>query len=110
MKLLFDQNLSQRLAEVLATHFPGTVHVRNLGLERADDLTIWSTARRDGYTIVTKDSDFHELGLIRGFPPKVVWIRLGNCSTEDIQAILVRSIDQLARLADDPEAGFIALP
>jgi predicted nuclease of predicted toxin-antitoxin system len=38
--------------------------------------------------IVTKDADFSEFGVVKGFPPKIIWIRRGNCSTSDIETIL----------------------
>jgi len=37
MKLLFDQNLSHRLAARLATEYPGSEHVRNVGMARSPD-------------------------------------------------------------------------
>jgi predicted nuclease of predicted toxin-antitoxin system len=58
VKLLFDQNLSPRLVGLLADVFPGSLHVRQVGLERADDESIWSLARDRSFAIVTKDSDF----------------------------------------------------
>lgn len=81
MKLLFDQNLSDRLPRRLATLYPGSAHVKNLGMTTADDLAIWNYATANGFTIVSKDADFQQRSLLRGHPPKVVWIRLGNCTT-----------------------------
>ena len=60
MKLLFDQNLSPRLPYLLADIYPDSVHIREVGLRDADDLTIWEYAGRQGYTIVSKDSDFQQ--------------------------------------------------
>ena len=60
MKLLFDQNLSPRLPRLLADIYPDSVHVRDIGLRDADDLTIWQYAGLQGYTIVSKDSDFQQ--------------------------------------------------
>ena len=88
MKLLFDQNLSPRLVDVLDELYPGSTHVQNVGLDRASDIEVWTFARRNGYTIVSKDSDFNERVLLQGAPPKVVWIRRGNCSTHQIEEIL----------------------
>lgn len=78
MKLLLDQNLSFRLLEKLEPAFPGSTQVKFAGLDQADDLTVWRYARDDGFTIVTKDSDFHEFSLIYGSPPKVIWLKCGN--------------------------------
>ena len=72
MKLLFDQNLSPRLVANLADHYPNSAHVVTHALDHALDETVWTFAREHGYTLVTKDSDFHELSLLRGAPPKVI--------------------------------------
>ena len=65
MKLLFDQNLSPRLVAKLADHYPDSAHVMTHALEHALDETVWAFARKHGYTLVTKDSDFHELSVAR---------------------------------------------
>ncbi|MBZ5546083.1 MAG: DUF5615 family PIN-like protein, partial [Acidobacteriia bacterium] len=80
MKLLFDQNLSPRLVQALASVYPDSVHVRDCGLQHADDESVWEFAGRNGFTIVSKDSDFRQRSFLFGFPPKVIWVRLGNCS------------------------------
>ena len=49
---------------------------------------IWRHAAEHGYTIVTKDADFHELGLLRGSPPKVLWLKCGNASNDRILTLL----------------------
>lgn len=74
MKLLFDQNLSPRLVRLLADLFPGSTHVRDVGLGEADDVTIWTYAGLHGYTIVSKDSDFQQRSLLNGAPPKFIWL------------------------------------
>ena len=79
MRLLFDQNLSPRLKNTLRRVYPNSLHVRDVGLEAADDMTIWQYAGDHGLTIVSKDSDFRQLSFTLGLPPRVVWIRRGNC-------------------------------
>jgi len=37
-------------------------------------------AKVNDYIIVTRDSDFHELGTLYGAPPKVIWLKTGNQS------------------------------
>ncbi|MEO6243936.1 MAG: DUF5615 family PIN-like protein [Opitutaceae bacterium] len=88
MKLLFDQNLSGNLVGRLSDLFPGSDHVKNLGLTMSDDGMIWRHARDHGFTMVSKDSDFQQLSLFRGAPPKVVWLRVGNCPTRRIETLL----------------------
>ena len=85
MKLLFDHNLSPKLVERLADVFLGSKHVRNLNLHKADDAQVWEYARMNALAIVSKDEDFHQLSFLHGPPPKVVWVRLGNCTTSDIE-------------------------
>ncbi len=37
---------------------------------------------------MTFDSDFYDLGTIRGFPPKIIWVRTGNTTTKSLENIL----------------------
>lgn len=87
MKLLFDHNLSPRLVNRLADIYPNSNHLFNLQLDTAADYLVWEYARQNQFIIVTKDSDFSELSLLRGFPPKVIWIRIGNCKTNEIESL-----------------------
>jgi predicted nuclease of predicted toxin-antitoxin system len=109
MKLLLDQNLSHRLVGQLATEFPGSQHVRDAGLAAAPDPPVWAYAAARGLVIVSKDSDFQHRALLFGHPPKGVWVRLGNCSTAAVAALLrARQADRLAFEAD-PTASLLAL-
>ncbi|MGD1900692.1 MAG: DUF5615 family PIN-like protein [Geitlerinemataceae cyanobacterium] len=109
MKLLFDHNLSPRLVRRLADLFPGSTHVYKVGLDSAEDLEVWDYARRNHLMVVTKDSDYNELLTLRGSPPKVVWIRRGNCSTNDIETILRVHAADIQTLTDNPDLGILAL-
>jgi predicted nuclease of predicted toxin-antitoxin system len=71
VKLLLDQNLSPRLVRSLAATYPGTSHVREVGLHAVDDETIWAYAAEHGFVIVSKDADFHQRSFVLGPPPKV---------------------------------------
>ena len=84
MKLLFDENLSPKLPGLLVTLFPASVHVRECGLLGQTDGDVWEHARTNGFTIVSKDSDFQQRSLLYGHPPKVVWLRLGNCTRDQL--------------------------
>ncbi|MEW6401751.1 MAG: DUF5615 family PIN-like protein [Chloroflexota bacterium] len=107
--LLFDENISPRLVDRLADIFPGSVHVNALGLGKAFDREIWEYARQNDYMIVTKDADFSELSVLLNFPPKIIWIRRGNCSTHDIEKLLRDSYAAIASLSDDPKSGILTL-
>ncbi|MBC8009357.1 MAG: DUF5615 family PIN-like protein [Burkholderiales bacterium] len=110
MKLLFDENLSPRLTVRLADVFPGSQHVRDAGLSGRPDELVWAYAARNGFMIVSKDDDFHHLSFLRGAPPKVVGLRLGNCTTDRIEALLRTRRDDLHRFAEDPPSGLFILP
>ncbi|MEM9537647.1 MAG: DUF5615 family PIN-like protein [Cyanobacteria bacterium P01_E01_bin.45] len=109
MKLLFDQNLSPSLTQPLQDIYPDSNHVFNLGLDRATDVQVWDYARQEGFVIVTKDSDFSDLSTLRGFPPKVIWIRRGNCRTSDIEAILRSNYQRILTLVESVSAGVMVL-
>lgn len=109
MKLLFDQNLSFRLIAALEDLYPGSAHVRLLGMEAVDDEVIWEYAKKNGFVIVTQDSDFNERGLIHGYPPKVIWIRCGNTATHYIQDILRRHHSGLTEFQSDRDSACIEL-
>jgi predicted nuclease of predicted toxin-antitoxin system len=109
MKLLFDANLSPRLAASLSDLYPGSTHVFDQGDIAADDATIWRIAGRDGYSIATKDTDFLELSLLRGAPPKVVLLRIGNVTTATIEQLLRLRADRLRQFAADPDEAVLII-
>lgn len=88
MKLLFDQNISYRIAKKLDGVFPDCKHVTDCKLNNSDDADIWKFARNNDFAIVTFDSDFYDFSVIYGHPPKVIWICLGNLSTNQLVEML----------------------
>jgi predicted nuclease of predicted toxin-antitoxin system len=110
MKLLFDQNLSHRLVRALADVYPDCQHVRDVGLREAPDTRVWNYARSNGYAIVSKDSDFYQRSLTIGFPPKVIWVRLGNCTTAAIEELLREHAVTVEQFEADTTATFLVLP
>jgi predicted nuclease of predicted toxin-antitoxin system len=110
MKLLFDQNLSHHLVAMLAAEFPGSLHVRQVGLASASDSTVWAYAASQGLAIVSKDSDFQQRATTMGFPPKVIWVRLGNCPTSAVAALLRSRVADLVAFEANPAASFLSLP
>jgi predicted nuclease of predicted toxin-antitoxin system len=104
VKLLFDQQLSPKLVTRLADLFPGSLHVQDVSLDCADDLQLWAFAAAQGLAIVSKDADFNQLSVMRGSPPKVIWL-LGNCTTREVEELFR---DRFA-FEQDPTAGTLAL-
>jgi predicted nuclease of predicted toxin-antitoxin system len=109
LKLLFDQNLSYKLVRSFSGEFPGSAHVRDLGLASAVDIDVWEYAKQFGFTIVSKDTDFSQRGFLFGPPPKVIWIRLGNCSTTEIQDVLLSYAAEIRQFGLDPDSSFFPI-
>ncbi len=109
MKLLFDQNLSHKLCNQLADVFPDSQQVRQANLETADDRVIWQYARSNGFVIVSHDVDFADLASVLGTPPKVVWLRCGNRSTEYIEQLLRDNADAIIELGLNPAVNYLEL-
>ncbi len=107
--MLFDQNLSPKLVNRLADLYPNSDHLDLLGLGTADDALVWEHAKRNGFIVVTKDADFADLSVLRGFPPKIVWIRRGNCSTGDIEQILRDRHAEIKDFVTNSPAGVFTL-
>ncbi len=109
MKLLFDQNLSPQLCEKLKDLFPGSSHVHLCGLGGAKDLEIWEFAKNEGFNIVSKDADYGELSTTLGDPPKVIWVRRGNCTTAQMEELIRADVDFIRQLESNPELRVISL-
>ena len=109
MRLLFDENLAARLVADLTASYPGSAHVSALGLDGSSDLQIWTRAAERGFVLVTKDEDFHHMSVLLGPPPKVIWIRLGNCATADVARLLRFRADDLREFAEHTETSFLEL-
>ena len=108
--LLFDHNLSPRLIERLADLYPGARHVAAVGLERATDAEVWAYAGAHGCAIVTKDADFTDTAVLRGSPPKVIWLRLGNCTTGGVERALrgaTKAAEAVVAFVAGPVAGVL---
>ena len=109
MKLLFDHNLSYKLVGRLADLFSDSEHVRNINLHEAEDRTVWEYARANGFAIVSKDEDFRQLSFLYGAPPKVIWVRLGNCTTADIEQALRGHHADILDFDDNEEGAFLII-
>jgi len=88
LRLIFDQNISFRVVPKVLDFLPNSIHVRTLNLEDTKDESIWHYAKRYGDAIITFDQDFSELAMLRGAPPKVIWLRIGNSTNNEIADFL----------------------
>ena len=109
MRLLFDEPLSEKLRDVLADIFPDSLHVRRLGHGGATDATVWELGRTHNCLVVSKDEDFNRLAVLRGAPPKFLWIRRGNCPTGEIAQLLRQHRNDIIRFNEQDEATVLEL-
>jgi predicted nuclease of predicted toxin-antitoxin system len=110
MKLLFDQNLSRKIVGQIEAAFPDSSHIASVLTETTSDRDIWFYAQEHGFAIVTKDDDFEQRSILLGHPPKVIWIRLGNCKTDQIVSLLINTRKTILAFGDDAEKSILPLP
>lgn len=110
MKLLLDANLSWRLIKLLAPEFGQVEHVDRCGLPvPATDTEVWNWAKQNDALIVTNDEDYYYFSLQKGFPPKVVLLRMGNQSTQNVLNVLTRNRDKIRMIYESPDYGLIEI-
>src|SRR5438552_2041015 len=88
MKLLFVHHLSYKLVRRLADIFPDSAQTGLLGMATADDAVIWEHAKQNGFIVVSLDSDFYDISVLHGHPPKLIWLRCGNSTVGDLERLL----------------------
>lgn len=109
MKLLLDENISARLVKYVLEEFPDSSHIDYLDMQGTTDTNIWDYAATEGYIIVSKDNDFRQKSFLFGFPPKVIWLSVGNGGTKVIRKLLLANIAEIERFAENPDEGLLVL-
>jgi len=109
MKLLFDENLSPKMVMALADVFPDSAHVDRIGLGSGSDDEVWHYAKTNGFMLVSKDADFYEKSILYGHPPKIIWIKRGNCTNRQIQLLLRNKAELIAEFYQNDEVAFIRI-
>jgi predicted nuclease of predicted toxin-antitoxin system len=110
MRLLIDENLSPNLADRLSDCFPESTHVRGVGLLGGNDPDVWALAKDRGYCILTKDTDFQSRSMFDGAPPKVILVRLGNCSTSSVEIAIRSSLEAITAFESDLDSAMLVVP
>jgi predicted nuclease of predicted toxin-antitoxin system len=108
VKLLFDQNISFRIIGKISHLYPEASQVRELGLENSSDLKIWEFAKKNDFTIVTFDADFFDLASLKGHPPKIIWLRIGNTTTENIANLFIEKQELITDFVLNPDSKDLA--
>ena len=78
-------------------------------LDRATDRQVWEFASANGFTIVSKDTDFNDIAVMLAPPAKVVWLRVGNATTATIRRVLLDAINTITQFANNPEDSVLVL-
>ena len=110
VRLLFDENLSPGLVSRLADLFPNSAHVHECGLGGTNDTAVWAFAAKERFTIVSKDWDFHDQAVLRTGKPKVIWLRIGNCSTDRLEELLRTFSAAIEHFNADPASTLLMVP
>jgi len=109
MKLLLDENLSDRIICQIIDLYPNSNHVKTLALTNTDDSIIWEYAKSNDFVIVSKDSDFHQRSLLYGHPPKFIYLRIGNSPTSQIIQILRDNFDTIIQFGNSEVESILVL-
>jgi predicted nuclease of predicted toxin-antitoxin system len=109
VKLLLDENLSDRIVNKIIDLYPNSDHVKTLALTNTDDGIIWEYAKANDFVIVSKDSDFHQRSLLYGHPPKFIYLRIGNSPTSKIVRILRDNFDTISQFGDIESESILLL-
>jgi predicted nuclease of predicted toxin-antitoxin system len=109
VKLLLDENLSDRIANRIIDLYPGSEHVKTLALTNTDDGIIWEYAKANDFVIVSKDADFHQRSLLYGHPPKFIYLRIGNSPTSKIVQILRDNFDKIIQFENSEFESILVL-
>jgi predicted nuclease of predicted toxin-antitoxin system len=109
LKLLYDQNLPARFVTSLADLFPGSEHLKNVGLATANDRTVWDYAGKKGFAIISKDSDFHQMSFLYGAPPKAIWRRCGSCSVAELETIIRQDHGKIKKFMESADEAFLVI-
>jgi predicted nuclease of predicted toxin-antitoxin system len=109
VKLLLDENVSDRIVQRIADLFPGSAHIKSVELKEADDRIVWNWAKEHGFIVVSKDTDFYQRSIVFGFPPKFIWLRVGNCPTSLITNLLRSRYEIIRQFVESETESLLVL-
>jgi len=109
MRLLLDQNISHRIIPNLNDSFSEVRQVRELKLENIKDSIIWEYAKENNFSIVTFDADYFDLCNLKGFPPKIIWLRTGNTDTNKLAKVLIDNANNINNFITNANFGCLEI-
>lgn len=101
MKFLVDAQLPGTLAKWLRGRKCDAVHVLECGMAQANDLSIWEKSIKEERILVTKDEDFFIFATRPNDQGRLLWLRMGNCRTQDLLARLNKDWEAIASVFAD---------
>jgi predicted nuclease of predicted toxin-antitoxin system len=109
VRLLLDENLSVRLVPALIDVFPGSDHVRTLQGTHVSDTALWELAGDGDYVLTTRDEDLIGTSVLRGTPPKILWLNTGHSRNAVIAALIKSHAVDIERFVADADLSFLAI-
>jgi predicted nuclease of predicted toxin-antitoxin system len=109
MKLLLDENISYRVVQSIESYFPESIQVTKVDPKLYQDDRIYDFAAKNGFAIVTFDEDFNDLQLLRGHPPKIIWLRFGNSSNLKVISKLLDNREVISSFLSNPDSGILEI-
>jgi len=100
---------THRVLSRIADIFTNSTHVMLENLDEETDIKVWEFAKENNYTIVTKDSDFNDLVILKGIPPKVIWLKVGNCRVVEIEKILKENEKAIKLFLDSENSAILEI-
>lgn len=107
--MLFDANISFRILELIKSNIPNASHTSQHSLNSATDINIWNFAQKNHFCIVTKDSDFNDLAITRGAPPKIIWLKVGNLKTDLLAEFILSHAIKIDQFLNDDHSAVLIL-
>jgi predicted nuclease of predicted toxin-antitoxin system len=104
MTLWLDAQLPPQLAIwIQQTLAINAIALRDVGLRDATDIAIYDAAKKANAILISKDSDFVELVMRLGTPPKLIWLTCGNVSNAALQALFSAKLQEAIGLLNGGE-------
>jgi predicted nuclease of predicted toxin-antitoxin system len=95
LKLLIDKPISLRTVRLLGSIFPGTQHLRQVGLEGSSQEEILSYAVHYGYVLVTANETYLSLLNAEATDPKVIHLRCSRLIGKHVAGLMKRYISRI---------------
>jgi predicted nuclease of predicted toxin-antitoxin system len=84
VKYLIDVNLPNRFSIWASEEYEYVISIN----DEMKDSEIWSYAKENNLTIVTKDTDFSDMAILNNPPPRVIHMKIGNMKMNAFHQII----------------------